>query len=823
MFKLTFSFLLIFFNLHLYTQQWTEIGPFYGELENGNYFHSMGLVNAIWQHPNDSNIIVMATNSSGIWKTNDRGQNWKCVTDKKDLIPGFGARNIISNPKNPAQLFALAGNYAYGPDSYEGRLLKSTDGGESWVIDSNFKNPNWDAQLSKGFFKDEKNLFICTSHQLMKSSDGGINWDVLLKLNEESDEIAHTFQSLVDFAVFKNGNILLTSGQKWGATAQVWLSDNKGENWKQLVKSGEFKELKGKQILGAKVTEANGSMVFIGLVTKGFIWLYKTTDFGNTFELQDKIKLNHGTGNADVGKFEIELSKIEPEKLYIGLIEFYEWDSVSRMKMLSPSQNISSFEHDDVRFMSVHLSENGLYEYIMMGNDGGVTVYYPEKKKFESLNGYRLPTVQVYNFGISQKLNPDILIGTQDNGTFEYIGEEKKWVWIAGGDGGSSWVARNGKKRFFCINASIQLRGGVRRKYYTPNQAYSSWFLDFPIMMSENEDKMFIGSARRGGGDARLYIQQTDQFKQNSGKEIKGVGLIGEIEIEANSPEVVFIASGENKEKKENEPKLLKSNDFGETFKDLTQSFVYSNDYGDTTILADILSYRTVSSIEIDPSDSETVYLSLTAYKDIFPWSKSWDHFRVLKSEDGGETWFDFSKGLPKKYPVNRIKRLSGSKKLIFCGTDEGIYVREYKGNSWKRFGENFPKNISVTDIEFNYCEEAVYVSTYGRGVWKCSLPDFKRNMVKIKNQDTLRTKFITHDLLIKKGETLVINNEVYFAKNSTITLEPKSKLIVDGVELKSFCNSNAERILIQKKKFLWIFTRKKGKVELRNNGKLFK
>lgn len=823
--KISF-YLFIFLSINLsigYSQTWQEFGPFHGELKDGSYYHSMGLVNAIWINPNNHNQFVLATNSSGIWKTDDRGKTWKSKTSDIELIPGFGIRSIVANPSNQNQLLAVGGNYAYGPDSYEGKLLISEDGGESWLIDERFTNPDWYAQMVKVHYQDAKTIYLATSTQLMKSEDNGDSWKVLFRIDENNPHIDQPYQNIADFTVFSNGTIILSSAQKWGHTGQVWLF-NKDNEWKQIIKSGMMKEAKGKQILCAKITEAIDSTCYVGLVIKNEIWLYKTSNNGDSFDFQDKIALNYRTGNADAGKFEIEMSLKTPNKLYLGLIEFFEWTKSGGLKMLSPSPNISKDEHDDVRTMSIHLKPYTEEEFVLMGNDGGISIYYPRRKEFESLNGQYMPTLQVYNLGISQFDNPNILIGTQDNGTFEYLGNEKKWVWISGGDGGASWVSRNGRKRFYCVNASITFDGGVRKKYYTPNQAYSGWFLDFPMEMNETETKLYFGSSKKGNSKgARLYIQETEEYRQSKGTEVNGLDQIGEIEIDPISPHVIYVASGEIKQKNDAEPRLLKSIDYGESFVDITKSPVYSSDYNDTVLLYDILDWRVISSVEMDPVYENTLYVSLTGHKKIEPWSNPWDQFRVLKSDDGGETWVDYSDGLAVEYPVNKIYRHPSAKELIFCGGDDGICYRDFKSKKWDRLGEGFPKNIAVTDIELNHCEEALYVSTYGRGVWKIKSPEYKPETVKIRGNDSInQPTFIKTNIVVKKKKSLTITTDVILANNCSIILEPKSKLIIDGGHLKTLCSNDWEKIIKEKKKILWLFNRKKGKTTLKNSGKLF-
>ena len=53
---------------------------------------------------------------------------------------------------------------------------------------------------------------------------------------------------------------------------------------------------------------------------------------------------------------------------------------------------------------------------------------------------------------------------------------------------------------------------------------------------------------------------------------------------------------------------------------------------------------------------------------------------------------------------------------VLFCGGDKGLYkCDDYKG-IWKPMDKGLPKNVTVTDIKLNYCQDKLY--------WTLDSPD---------------------------------------------------------------------------------------------------
>jgi len=70
---------------------WTSDGPSF--LPDGSHGQGGGWTNSIYNDPNNINTFLIGTNTSGIFRTTNGGQNWSCVTDDVDF-PVLGVNQI---------------------------------------------------------------------------------------------------------------------------------------------------------------------------------------------------------------------------------------------------------------------------------------------------------------------------------------------------------------------------------------------------------------------------------------------------------------------------------------------------------------------------------------------------------------------------------------------------------------------------------------------------------------------------------------------------------------------------------------------------------
>lgn len=222
--------ILFIFTGSLVFSQWFKLNS--GTDEN---LYSISFINADngWASGND--IVLRTTNG---------GETWQQITLA-------GTNNSI---------FFIDNNTGWVCNS-DGKILKTTDGGNNWVINYSLEN----LELTSISFLDE-NIGIVSGYNrtILVTSDGGENWTS--SLIQSYDHLLKSYIYSADLMFVIGGNGL------------VYKSTDSGENWDSL---------------NVEMPNALFGISFISPLT-GFVFgccgaYFKTTDGGNTWENHDYI------------------------------------------------------------------------------------------------------------------------------------------------------------------------------------------------------------------------------------------------------------------------------------------------------------------------------------------------------------------------------------------------------------------------------------------------------------------------------------------------------------------------------------------------------
>jgi photosystem II stability/assembly factor-like uncharacterized protein len=117
-----------------------------------------------------------------------------------------------------------------------------------------------------------------------------------------------------------------------------------------------------------------------------------------------------------------------------------------------------------------------------------------------------------------------------------------------------------------------------------------------------------------------------------------------------------------------------------------------------------------VSRVAASPSDPGTAYVSYTGFRN--------DDFRpfLYKTADYGATWTSLAAGLAEG-PVNVIREDPKNPKLLFAGTDFGVYVSIDGGLAWHKMKGDMPTQ-PVHDLKVQPREADLIIATHGRGAY---------------------------------------------------------------------------------------------------------
>jgi hypothetical protein len=278
--------------------------------------------------------------------------------------------------------------------------------------------------------------------------------------------------------------------------------------------------------------------------------------------------------------------------------------------------------------------------------------------------------------------------------------------------------------------------------------------------------------------------------------EINSSTSIGAVAICQRNPNFIYAAEFNIRENyhPDTRTKLYRSTDDGQTWDSLSPSTVTIDNT--TYNLNEHLGGNGIRAIAVDHTDSSVVYCGIsgteTVWNNVTSTEEITDErFRVIKSTDYGNTFNDFSEGLP-ALPVERLLTVESDENLIFCATSVGIYYRMNGMSQWECFSENLPM-VEVTGMQYDYCAKELYVSTYGRGMWKTPVPfeissSYQTEITGVVTWNDF--KILKEDLVIKDGGVLTITDTLRVAYDKKIIVEPGGRLNVDGGVITNYCNN---------------------------------
>ncbi len=140
--------------------------------ENQPHVPNGGRANTISINPRNADQIFVASESGGLFRSDDRGFHWRHV----DSLPVYFTEAVIHLPSNPDILLATA--KADFKTVNGGGLWRSTNGGASWS-QMVLMAPNFSGRLSAfeiSVRPSDGNIFVGTSRGIFISSDLGVTW-----------------------------------------------------------------------------------------------------------------------------------------------------------------------------------------------------------------------------------------------------------------------------------------------------------------------------------------------------------------------------------------------------------------------------------------------------------------------------------------------------------------------------------------------------------------------------------------------------------------------------------------------------------------------
>ncbi len=433
------------------TYGWEYVGPTNLDIPYRIYYGQpplSGRVNAVAFDPVNAGTFYAGFAQGGVWKTTDNGATFTVLGDDWDINH---VSSIAIDPKNPNTIYVATGDFP-GSTFYGIGIMKSIDGGNTWVNlgRSTFNN----TAISKVMVDpDNPNIVVVTTGhgagfngRVYRSTDGGQNWGIVVN-------VAAPWSGAVMGIPRANNANRYYFAVGGGPGGNVYRSIDLGVTWTKLtvpISSGFH------QVLDIAASQVNPEVVYllVGQDSK----ILKSTDGGTNWTDTTN---NFPTGyiwSQQSYNYHIETSKrmvgtTLTDVIYVGQVDLVQsadggttWASIG-----GPSYTNGSLVHNDQHSLAINpLNPNDA----LVGNDGGLFrfAYTPGGSgTWTSLNK-NLGGIQFYD-GAWHPTDPNKMIGgTQDNSSPVSRGDINNWDNVGGGDGFGAAINQQNPNFQYCTS-----------------------------------------------------------------------------------------------------------------------------------------------------------------------------------------------------------------------------------------------------------------------------------------------------------------------------------------------------------------------------------
>jgi photosystem II stability/assembly factor-like uncharacterized protein len=697
--------------------QWTQNGPAPLRIDHEQNFQGAGpdsgevLDIAIDPRNATDNVIYIATNDGGIWKSTDSGTSWK---PKTDYLTSLSMGAVTLDPANPSIVYAGTGNLFDGAGLFfKGvGIYKSVDAGETWTtIGSAALNG---IGINRIVLPSTGVLVVATGNGVFRSIDGGANFgnnppnfdnNLPIVGGFISDLKLDTATPTTVYAAVRGSGILRSTDS--GATFPTNLFNNPG-----APGAGTFRFISFSQSTSPDNQTIYSNVQQTANTKRADI--YRSTDAGGNWTLVAGPAANHSDQDGNPPGCQcgydqtIGVDPVDANRVYIGFQEL--WLSIDGgVTFGGPpaiSLNKTHWDHHAITFSPPgHRTPGDLTTRVFVGQDGGIAYSDDGGGTFSNINeGIATNILFSMDIGRNSAGNNGFTYGgTQDTGTIErrpaFAGKD----WHLGIDGDGGQIA---------VDPFNPMRA-----YGTDNGSYS---------------------VTNDGGDNWAF--------DPGGTGITGGG-VGFLTVDPNNGMVVYATKG---------AQLYQSVDTGATFT-LIKTFpanitalatvrIDSNTFwvalSNQTVQhsVNVLSGTTatwtsnnvtgapaltVRGIAIDPTNTDQVVVVYSGFTGINPPNRTKHVFRTL---DNGTSWTDIS-GTDGGNPTSNLPDLPLHSVVIDPDTSPHTYIvasdarvmRSADGGpTWQVLGVGLPTvYCSSLQIDTTATPSLLRVGTYGRSTFE--------------------------------------------------------------------------------------------------------
>jgi photosystem II stability/assembly factor-like uncharacterized protein len=663
--------------------------------------HSVG---AIAVHQVDTNIVWVGTGEranrqsnswgDGVYKSTDGGKTWRNM----GLRDSHHVGRIALHPTDPNVVFVAAMGHLWGANDERGLYL-SRDGGGSWT----------------------RVLYVDTMTGVV---------DVAIDPYDPSTMYAASYQRMRKPFGFHGG----------GPGSALWKSTEGGRTWRKLT-AGLPAGDKGR--IGISIYRRDPRIVYLSVeqgyrynastaYTRSAAGVYRSEDKGETWT-------HMSTWNPrPMYASQILVDPSDDRRIYMQ--NSFSWSDDGGRTFRPARQSL----HGDDRILWVNPRDS---RHVIKGDDGGVGISYDRAVTWLFLT--HLPVSQYYRVRVDNQTPYNVYGGLQDNGT--WIGPSatyltagirfEDWFQVNGGDGFLAWPdtvdGRTvytesqylGLQRFDLVTRERKsIRPGDPRGAIAERRNFEAWFGGGPepellnAMAPANWDGPYIISAF----DNNTIYAGTNKLWKSTDKGDTWQDL-GDLTTKVNRRELTIMGQ----RAQDSTPSLDDGIPYYPTITQIAESplrrgllYVGTDDgklqvsRDDGRTWTDVASRigglppsTWISGIEASRHAEGTVYVAINNYR-----NNDFTNY-LFKSTDFGQTWTSIVADLPPRRVVRTIREDLRNPRVLFLGTELGLFYSNDGGAHWVELRGNMP-TLAHNDLVIHPRKNDLVLGTHGRGIW---------------------------------------------------------------------------------------------------------
>lgn len=402
-----------------------------------------GRVAAVDVDPSDRNVIFVGASTGGLWRSEDGGIQWSPVFDDQ---PVLGIGSVAVSPVNPDLVWVGTGEG--NPRNSVGvgaGIYRSLDGGDSWalmgledserihrviphprnpdVVYAGVMGPAWSDGETRGVYR---------------SNDGGKSWERVLYVGPGTGvadlvmDPSNPNKLLAAMWDFRRHPWTFRSG---GPGSGLYITYDGGDSWRRLTAEDGLPEGDLGRI-GLGFAASNPDIIYALVEAKKNV-LLRSEDGGRSWGLVSDAR---GINPRPFYYADLRVDPLNENRIYrlAGSIDVSE-DGGRTFTTVVPSAII----HGDVHELWIDPEDP---RFMIMGNDGGVGITFDRGDAWRFVEN--LPLAQFYHINVDMAVPFNVYGGLQDNGSWfgpSQVWEDRgimnaHWRRTGGGDGFASFV-----------------------------------------------------------------------------------------------------------------------------------------------------------------------------------------------------------------------------------------------------------------------------------------------------------------------------------------------------------------------------------------------